>query len=511
MLLTNTTGQFDNYLMVSGASMARLLLLLSARHDWAAQYLAADLEARGVAGIPGGRAQGGQRLRNGRPPWRHSARGTAALACCSCRAALSQPRARRARRRSRIPPARRRGRPCPRPPGHHYAEDAGAGYDALLQYATSVLDVFYGGPGGAAAIAGDRQLQVRSSGGAPRWRMQAGGSWCGLGCVGAWPSPPAACSCCPHASCRRPLFAQAFLADLGPGGPGAIRGFPPAQSVTSVARLAEIVAQVGGAAGSGGAAGAGRPSAAPGRGCRGHLPSCPTPPLCALHRRRSRQTAWIAGVQHHALNSNKSASVHAGRLSWACLWLFAGRPRVRRASLKKRCAAARERRPAEPCPRPPCPPPPPPSSLLALPQPGYDGVYPASPGKLFAAPPARKGELNETALVTQILLPRVVPKPDGSTGNGMSYLLRGGWELTRGFSISPRLQPAEQLLHAYTTAWRPPPGCAVAGKLASAAAVLHARLAELSAAIQAREAGLAGTLPRFTLLDPANLPYWSYT
>lgn len=113
--------------------------------------------------------------------------------------------------------------------------------------------------------------------------------------------------------------------------------------------------------------------------------------------------------------------------------------------------------------------------------------------------------------MTQILLPRVVPKPDGSTGNGMSYLLRGGWELTRGFSISPRLQPAEQLLHAYTTAWRPPPGCAVAGKLASAAAVLHARLAELSAAIQAREAGLAGTLPRFTLLDPANLPYWSYT
>lgn len=41
--------------------------------------------------------------------------------------------------------------------GHGYADDAGAIYEALLQYATSVLSAFYGGP---ADLAGDKQLQV---------------------------------------------------------------------------------------------------------------------------------------------------------------------------------------------------------------------------------------------------------------------------------------------------------------------------------------------------------------
>ena len=38
---------------------------------------------------------------------------------------------------------------------------------------------------------------------------------------------------------------QGFLRALGPGGEGALNGFPPAKDITSVGALAKIVAQVG--------------------------------------------------------------------------------------------------------------------------------------------------------------------------------------------------------------------------------------------------------------------------
>jgi hypothetical protein len=60
---------------------------------------------------------------------------------------------------------------------------------------------------------------------------------------------------------------------------------------------------------------------------------------------------WIGGVQHHALNSNKVTN--------------------------------------------------------------YDFVYPASPGKLFAAPPTRKGMLTTAALLSSYLVPpsALSPRP----------------------------------------------------------------------------------------------------
>lgn len=142
--------------------------------------------------------------------------------------------------------------------------------------------------------------------------------------------------------------------------------------------------------------------------------------------------------------------------------------------------------------------------------PQYDAVYPAAPAKLFAAPPARKGELSEEELVSKILLPMEVPMSGKGRVSGLDYLM-GSRQTAQNFLIRPALKPEEQLLNVYTTAWQPPPGCAAAAELAAAAEELHTRLANLSAAIQAREAALAGRLPQFTLLDPANVPYWSYT
>lgn len=140
----------------------------------------------------------------------------------------------------------------------------------------------------------------------------------------------------------------------------------------------------------------------------------------------------------------------------------------------------------------------------------YDAVYPAAPGKLFGAPPARKGELSEEELVSRILLPQEVAAPGGARVSGLRYLV-GLRESAFNFLVRPALKPEEQMLSAYSSAYQPPPGCAPAADLAAAAAALHARLADVSAAIQAREAALAGRLPQFTLLDPARTPHWSYT
>jgi hypothetical protein len=117
--------------MVSAWAVVQMLPQLASQYNWTAAYLAADLAARGVDSIP----------------------------------------------------------------GFAYADDVGAIYSALLEYATTTLSLFYGGQGGPAAIANDKQL-------------------------------------------------QAFLQELGPGGSGAINGFPARASVTSVSALAEIAAQV---------------------------------------------------------------------------------------------------------------------------------------------------------------------------------------------------------------------------------------------------------------------------
>lgn len=148
----------------------------------------------------------------------------------------------------------------------------------------------------------------------------------------------------------------------------------------------------------------------------------------------------------------------------------------------------------------------PPCSL----QSNYDFVYPTAPGKLFAPPPDKKGVLTEAALLSQVLLPPSVPMPDGSTVSGWSFF-KGAFTVGFDFRILPALRPEQQLLNAYTNAWQPPAGCPVAGALAAAAATLNSRLRAISTAIQAREAPLITTLPQFTLLDPAQMPYFTYT
>lgn len=154
-----------------------------------------------------------------------------------------------------------------------------------------------------------------------------------------------------------------------------------------------------------------------------------------------------------------------------------------------------------PAARPPTHPPP---------QPNYDIVYPASIGKLFGAPPAQKGVLTEANLLNRILLPATVAMPTGSTISGWSYL-KAASNFVLSFKVNPPLRPEQQLLHGYSYAWRPPAGCAVGPALASAAATLRARMAHISATIQAREAALAGRLPRYTLLDPREAPYYTFT
>lgn len=139
----------------------------------------------------------------------------------------------------------------------------------------------------------------------------------------------------------------------------------------------------------------------------------------------------------------------------------------------------------------------------------YDFVWPSSPSKLFGAPPASKGELTEADLL-KILVPSQVTTPNGTVITGWQWFLQAsqkGFE----FRILPDVQPQEQLLNAYTTAYQPPKGCAAARALSRAALKLNARLRKASAAIQAREAKLAGDLPQYTLLDPQYTPFYTYT
>ena len=73
----------------------------------------------------------------------------------------------------------------------------------------------------------------------------------------------------------------------------------------------------------------------------------------------------------------------------------------------------------------------------------------------------------------------------------------------------PSPQASQQLLNAYTT--QPRLLCKASTAVANASAQLNQSLKAISAGIQAREASLKGRLPQFLLLDPARMPYYTYT
>ena len=77
------------------------------------------------------------------------------------------------------------------------------------------------------------------------------------------------------------------------------------------------------------------------------------------------------------------------------------------------------------------------------------------------------------------------------------------------FAIFPALKPSQQLLNAYTT--KSALLCSRSGAVAAASTTLNQRLQAISAGIQVREAALKGRLPQFVLLDPARMPYYTYT
>lgn len=155
-----------------------------------------------------------------------------------------------------------------------YREDAGALFDALLEYATDMLAAHYGsGTDAAAALKGDAQL-------------------------------------------------QAFLTDLSEGGDGEVRSFPGPADVNSVADLARAAAKV-----------TTRPDClGSSLDWVAHVAAC----LCSLYEQGAGlavprckrcpaapaclQVMWMGGVQHHALNSNKvgwgPACRAASRWSW---------------------------------------------------------------------------------------------------------------------------------------------------------------------------------------------------
>lgn len=139
----------------------------------------------------------------------------------------------------------------------------------------------------------------------------------------------------------------------------------------------------------------------------------------------------------------------------------------------------------------------------------FDFVYPATPGKLFSAPPADKGQLTEQDLLQRYLLPPMVPDAaNGGTLSGMEWLLN-----TTAVVGNFRLIPSPPVLLA-TCYSEPAPGCEgdVAVAHAAAAEALRAELDALSATIAEREAALAaaGQVPPYKLLDPAQLPCYTF-
>ena len=146
----------------------------------------------------------------------------------------------------------------------------------------------------------------------------------------------------------------------------------------------------------------------------------------------------------------------------------------------------------------------------------FFAVYPMSPGKIFAPPPAAKGTLSEAELLSRYLLPASVPIPGpngtATTTSGQHYLL-GLVEFAFGFALPPQLGRADTLAGAYVdgTSAAAARGCGLPDGAKAAARQLESDLSAISARIQAREGALAGRLPMFTQLDPQRLPFYTYT
>lgn len=122
-------------------------------------------------------------------------------------------------------------------------------------------------------------------------------------------------------------------------------------------------------------------------------------------------------------------------------------------------------------------------------------TVPYPPGLLASQLPASlPPQLNEPSLE--------IPKGDFSSG--FQYFL-GTQLLTTSFAIEPGLPPAQMLSDGYAVV----PGGGCPGDVAAVGLV--AELAEISRVIKEREAALEGLLPQYLMLDPARLPYFTYT
>lgn len=116
------------------------------------------------------------------------------------------------------------------------------------------------------------------------------------------------------------------------------------------------------------------------------------------------------------------------------------------------------------------------------------------------------------------------PQPDPALAAALGALQNGGGAL--GFEVDPNAATrvqfvlASQLMGAnfgflsieedmWPAAYGSSPGEACPGGEASTQ--LLSDLQEISANIQKREAALYGKLPQFLMLDPAHLPYFTYT
>lgn len=173
----------------------------------------------------------------------------------------------------------------------------------------------------------------------------------------------------------------------------------------------------------------------------------------------------------------------------------------------------------------------------------YQNVLPSAPLRLYAAPPQQKGSLTEQQLLDVFLLPPTMPFSEDYVATLTSdttppgflplmdapplqqqvlpqlagFLIQFGNRIPRllcflvnhlytfSFAILPSADGTIPDTLADGYAAFPPSGCP--GSAAGPA--LTAELERISLRIQAREAGLPADLPRYTLLDPPRLPFYT--
>lgn len=131
--------------------------------------------------------------------------------------------------------------------------------------------------------------------------------------------------------------------------------------------------------------------------------------------------------------------------------------------------------------------------------------YPSNPARVWAAPPATKGSLTQSALLNTYLLPPVMPngKP------GLTILMEA-IDLGVAFALDPKLDRQPTVRAAYAEEPLIASGCPGAKAAAHAAQDLAADLTAMSRSIARREKRLAGTgVPAYYLLDPKQLPSWT--